>query len=42
MAGGSALVAEQTLRAAAREGLAVTLLAPRADLDRPADLVRWR
>jgi glycosyltransferase A (GT-A) superfamily protein (DUF2064 family) len=42
MAWGSALVAEQTLRAAAREGLAVTLLAPRADLDRPADLVRWR
>jgi glycosyltransferase A (GT-A) superfamily protein (DUF2064 family) len=42
MAWGSALVGEQTLRAAEREGLAVTLLAPRSDLDRPADLVRWR
>jgi len=39
---GTALVGEQTLRAAAREGLAVTLLATRADLDRPADLQRWR
>jgi glycosyltransferase A (GT-A) superfamily protein (DUF2064 family) len=42
IAWGSALVGEQTLRAADREGLAVTLLAPRADLDRPADLDRWR
>jgi glycosyltransferase A (GT-A) superfamily protein (DUF2064 family) len=42
IAWGSALVGEQTLRAAAREGLAVTMLAPRADLDRSVDLLRWR
>ena len=42
IAWGSAQVADQTLRAAAREGLAVSLLSARADLDRPRDLERWR
>lgn len=42
IAWGSARVAEQTLAAAAREGLSATLLAQRSDLDRPADLRRWR
>jgi rSAM/selenodomain-associated transferase 1 len=39
---GSAAVLQQTLAAAGQQGLAVTLLAERADLDRPADLRRWR
>lgn len=42
IAWGSARVAEQTLAAADREGLSATLLAQRSDLDRPADLRRWR
>ena len=32
----------QTLAAADREAMAATLLAVRSDLDRPADLARWR
>jgi len=39
---GSEAVLHQTLAAADREGLAPTLLALRSDLDRPADLGRWR
>lgn len=39
---GGSQVRAQTLQAAAGEGLAATLLAPRADLDRGADLARWR
>jgi glycosyltransferase A (GT-A) superfamily protein (DUF2064 family) len=39
---GSDAVLRQTLAAADREGLAETLLSVRSDLDRPADLVRWR
>lgn len=39
---GGEQVLEQTLRAAELEGMAATLLNPRADLDRPGDLRRWR
>ena len=39
---GSDAVLHQTLAAADREGLAATLLAERSDLDRLADLARWR
>jgi rSAM/selenodomain-associated transferase 1 len=39
---GGATVLRQTLAAAEMEELAPTLLAERADLDRPADLRRWR
>jgi rSAM/selenodomain-associated transferase 1 len=39
---GSDAVLRQTLAAADREALAATLLAVRSDLDRPADLARWR
>lgn len=42
VAWGSAAVLEQTLQAAAGEGLTVTLLSQRSDLDRPLDLARWR
>jgi glycosyltransferase A (GT-A) superfamily protein (DUF2064 family) len=42
IAWGSERVREQTLAAAAREGLAATLLPMRADLDRPCDLGRWQ
>lgn len=42
IAWGSERVREQTLAAAAREGLAATLLPLRADLDRPCDLGRWQ
>jgi glycosyltransferase A (GT-A) superfamily protein (DUF2064 family) len=35
-------VLRQTLAAADREAMAATLLAVRSDLDRPADLGRWR
>jgi glycosyltransferase A (GT-A) superfamily protein (DUF2064 family) len=39
---GSDAVLHQTLAAADREGLATTLIAERSDLDRLADLARWR
>ncbi|PSB37316.1 TIGR04282 family arsenosugar biosynthesis glycosyltransferase [Aphanothece minutissima] len=39
---GSDRVLEQTLQQAHRAGLGTTLLAERHDLDRPADLDRWR
>ena len=39
---GSGAVLRQTLAAADREAMAATLLAVRSDLDRPADLARWR
>jgi rSAM/selenodomain-associated transferase 1 len=39
---GSDAVLRQTLAAADREGLAETLLSVRSDLDRAADLARWR
>ena len=39
---GSDSVLRQTLAAADREAMAATLLAVRSDLDRPADLRRWR
>jgi glycosyltransferase A (GT-A) superfamily protein (DUF2064 family) len=39
---GSNAVLRQTLAAADREAMAATLLSVRSDLDRPADLVRWR
>ncbi len=39
---GSDRVLEQTLQLARRSGLSTALLAERHDLDRPADLDRWR
>ena len=39
---GGAAVLQQTLQAAAVEGLGVTLLSHHSDLDRPVDLARWR
>ena len=39
---GSDAVLRQTLAAADREAMEATLLAVRADLDRPVDLARWR
>jgi rSAM/selenodomain-associated transferase 1 len=39
---GSDAVLHQTLAAADREAMVATLLAVRSDLDRPADLARWR
>ena len=39
---GSDRVLEQTLAQARRAGLSTALLAERHDLDRPADLDRWR
>jgi rSAM/selenodomain-associated transferase 1 len=39
---GSDAVLGQTLAAAAQEAMAAILLAVRSDLDRPADLARWR
>ncbi len=42
MAWGTAAVLHSTLRLAALHGIRVPLLTPRADLDLPSDLRRWR